>query len=77
MKKRALGGKATLYNAKGSPAAASAVDTKGDGFRKGGKVQKRARGGKVGGSPFSSARSLTSPGGRKGGHEGESVPTVD
>lgn len=45
-KKRALGGKATLYNAKGSPAAASAEKDSDDGFKRGGKAC-RAEGGAV------------------------------
>lgn len=40
----------TLYNAKGSPAAESAMADKDDGFKRGGKAKKRKRGGMVEGS---------------------------
>jgi hypothetical protein len=56
-RKRARGGKmemegeksknAHLYNAHGSPAAKSAMEDKDDGFKKGGKVEKRKEGGHV------------------------------
>ncbi len=107
-KKRALGGKATAYNAKGSPAMAAAEKDSDDGFKRGGSAKacraeggavtgavstptlaKRARGGSIparkhggsvrgmmsrGGSPMSSAHSISSPSaGRSAGHEGESV----
>lgn len=69
--KKAEGGKVTMYNAKGSPAAAAADDEKAE-FKSGGKMKhggsvhgeksakrldKRARGGRMGGgSPYSSAK---------------------
>lgn len=46
-KRRAAGGRTTLYNAKGSPAAASATDETSDGFKRGGKARKD--GGAIGG----------------------------
>lgn len=88
--------KANMYNAKGSPAEASAKDEK-DSFKRGGKkrkdggavegkasggrLDKRARGGAVGGSPFSSAKSGTMPAkqssGKGSGHEDEQPGSVD
>lgn len=82
--------KANEYNAKGSPEASLAMDEK-DSFKKGGKkrasggavhgnksamrLDKRARGGAVGGSPWSSAKSGTMPAkqssGTGSGHESE------
>lgn len=46
-KRRAAGGRTTLYNAKGSPAAEAAEKTEGDGFKRGGKARKD--GGAIGG----------------------------
>jgi hypothetical protein len=49
-KRRAAGGRTTLYNAKGSPAAESAMKETGDGFKRGGKTKARKSGGSVEGS---------------------------
>lgn len=98
-RKRARGGKAetepltqekgTLYNAKGSPAAA-AIDAKSDGFRRGGRAKasggevegmearqhlgRRARGGRTG-APFSSGHDTKPPGNEKGS-PGEQAPMI-
>ncbi len=47
-KRRASGGRTTLYNAKGSPAAEAAEKETSDGFKRGGKA--RADGGAIGGA---------------------------
>lgn len=80
----------TLYNAKGSPAAASAEKTSNSGFKRGGKMKKKAGGGAIqarahggsvrgmkssGGSPYSSGHSLSKASGT-GGKEGERVGEV-
>lgn len=90
--KKASGGSVNMYNAKGSPAEKSADDETAE-FKKGGKMKsgghvhgqksakrldKRARGGRMGGgSPYSSAKGGTDPqsGGAGEGRE-MNAPTV-
>ena len=73
-KHRARGGSAehdrnpklNMYNAHGSPAEKAAMDTKDDGFRRGGHVKKRKRGGHVTGEH--ERKHLGKPERKRGGH---------
>lgn len=88
--KKAEGGKVNEYNAQGSPEAKEAKDETAE-FKKGGKpgghvhgpksakrLDKRARGGRMGGSPYSSAKDGSAAmNGGAGNGRSMSAPSVD